>query len=778
MNCFKVFIVLIAFSVQIWGKVIIPLDDKKISYDGVWFAEKSAAKVILNRHTESVLVNPESGVSIYSKPYAYTQTGIRIRFNTKSKNIYLTFEERPDAGKAGLHNAFAVYTDGKKYSVFETLSFKITSPKPDTQSVRYEVVLPSLYGVNFTGLSLDDGYTLDELTPLNKPVYAVIGTSISHGTGQQSSSFNTYPFVVSENLGWDLVNLAVAGANIGWPMAQLFKDKKVDYIGVELGFNDWMWDNKSLADKSIQYNKLLDTLRKYQKKAKIFCVTPIVTTQTTTQMSAPFRLEDFREMVRGTVQTRQLKGDTCIYIVNGDSLSSASLLDPADGVHLSETGAPKFGLNLVNKLKEIIFKPSVIDSTFRTIWEKSKSSGSLPTWFSPTGNTERGLAYGNNKLYVVSRNNGTNINILDWYSGEDIGKINVSNISGGTFLLNDVECDEDGLVYSCNLANANNEPFKIYKWKSNQENSEPQQLISYNAGTERLGDNFSVTGNKTAGIVILAASAKSDKVFRWKILNDVVSDPEIINLAAAPLLGTMPSIVPKGNGLNDGFYISSYSVAPKEYDYAGVKKMGELNNGGGVIKTLSAAKRYIIHMRPVNANLEVYSVNSENISAASVERYGATISLGNNANLNQTGDVAFRRDSNGNTVFFVLSTNNGIGAYWAKKGNDLYNGKPLITSIKEETNNTVLGDYKLFQNFPNPFNPSTCISYFIGKQGIVNIKIYDILGREVATLVNEEKQAGSYKVNFSSDGKLSSGLYFCRLITDNYNETKKMTYLK
>jgi hypothetical protein len=86
-------------------------------------------------------------------------------------------------------------------------------------------------------------------------------------------------------------------------------------------------------------------------------------------------------------------------------------------------------------------------------------------------------------------------------------------------------------------------------------------------------------------------------------------------------------------------------------------------------------------------------------------------------------------------------------------------------------------DYKLYQNNPNPFNPVTRISFDIPKQGFVSLKVYDILGREVKTLVSEVKQVGSYSVDFDGSG-LSSGMYFYRLESEGFSATKKMIIIK
>jgi hypothetical protein len=99
---------------------------------------------------------------------------------------------------------------------------------------------------------------------------------------------------------------------------------------------------------------------------------------------------------------------------------------------------------------------------------------------------------------------------------------------------------------------------------------------------------------------------------------------------------------------------------------------------------------------------------------------------------------------------------------------------PNFTSVETEDR---LMDYSLSQNYPNPFNPSTVISYQLPVISSVTLKVYDILGREVATLVNEEKPAGSYEVQFDASG-LTSGIYFYQLNAGQYSETKKMILLK
>ncbi|HEY5533328.1 MAG TPA: T9SS type A sorting domain-containing protein [Ignavibacteria bacterium] len=98
--------------------------------------------------------------------------------------------------------------------------------------------------------------------------------------------------------------------------------------------------------------------------------------------------------------------------------------------------------------------------------------------------------------------------------------------------------------------------------------------------------------------------------------------------------------------------------------------------------------------------------------------------------------------------------------------------------VENITSNTP-SEFKLNQNYPNPFNPSTNISYSIKENTFVTLKVYNLLGKEIETLVNENKPAGNYDAVFSTDGKsISTGIYFYKLTAGNFTETRKMTVLK
>ncbi len=95
----------------------------------------------------------------------------------------------------------------------------------------------------------------------------------------------------------------------------------------------------------------------------------------------------------------------------------------------------------------------------------------------------------------------------------------------------------------------------------------------------------------------------------------------------------------------------------------------------------------------------------------------------------------------------------------------------------EQTSNEVPSEYKLSQNYPNPFNPTTNIEYSIPEESFVELKVFDVLGKEVASLVNEQQQAGVYRADFTADN-LSSGMYFARLIANDFTKVVKMILIK
>jgi hypothetical protein len=112
----------------------------------------------------------------------------------------------------------------------------------------------------------------------------------------------------------------------------------------------------------------------------------------------------------------------------------------------------------------------------------------------------------------------------------------------------------------------------------------------------------------------------------------------------------------------------------------------------------------------------------------------------------------------------------------------LIRSRNVLTGIVSSSNTEIPGIYSLSQNYPNPFNPVTNFSFTLPQQSNVVIKVYDITGREIKTLINEQLNAGTYKADWNSTdnsgANVSSGVYFYRITAGNYTETKRMMLIK
>ena len=100
----------------------------------------------------------------------------------------------------------------------------------------------------------------------------------------------------------------------------------------------------------------------------------------------------------------------------------------------------------------------------------------------------------------------------------------------------------------------------------------------------------------------------------------------------------------------------------------------------------------------------------------------------------------------------------------------------MITAVKGGVSE-MPSKFSLSQNYPNPFNPTTTISFVIPSRSIVSLRVFDMLGREVSTIVSEELPAGTYSRQWNA-GKMSSGVYFYRLQAGSFTQTKRLVLLK
>ncbi len=314
---------------------------------------------------------------------------------------------------------------------------------------------------------------------------------------------------------------------------------------------------------------------------------------------------------------------------------------------------------------------------YTTLWERSQATNTMPSWFSTTS-LERGLAYVTvqapesflHRLYVASRNGGNFVKIINADNGNDIGDLNTTGISGGTYALNDVETSYDGKVFTANLTtNTSTSPFKVYMWDN--ESAAPVNIISYQGEAVRLGDKFTVVGNvfdNTAVIWAASATSGAMKVYKFSMNNGTFSStPEVITLSDNAI-GT-PSSASVGPLPNGDFYWKATGFGVKKYSangtLLGTIPTTAVASGGNAIRYLGSVGNYeyivVFQYGSGNERARIMKVDPNDIAAATT--YDLTNVLGTNSNPNGTGDVAFELNPDGTARIFVLSTNNGFGAY-------------------------------------------------------------------------------------------------------------------
>jgi hypothetical protein len=208
-------------------------------------------------------------------------------------------------------------------------------------------------------------------------------------------------------------------------------------------------------------------------------------------------------------------------------------------------------------------------------------------------------------------------------------------------------------------------------------------------------------------------------------------------------------------------------------------------------KTIAANKSNTIHITggeegamPVQLNSFTSSVNKNEVklnwqTASEINNSGFEIyrKLTGSTDYSKIGFVKGNGTINTQSNYSFTDRNMTSGKYSYRLKQIDNNGNYEYFNLENDVVVGIPNNYELSQNYPNPFNPSTKINFAIPKDQKVSIKIYNILGKETASLVNDYKTAGFYTVEFNA-GNLSSGTYFYVLQGENFTQTKKMTLIK
>ncbi len=307
-------------------------------------------------------------------------------------------------------------------------------------------------------------------------------------------------------------------------------------------------------------------------------------------------------------------------------------------------------------------------------------------------------------------------------------------------------------------------------------------LIVYRKGNSNFARLQNIDGTLIKDIFLGGADYSVPKIFKHDDSTYVINWSNQIGVFDANLNAKSP--IYQGNiTLYFGNYLylyiySTYSGYPPIKKYYGVIK----NISGDQLNSIYFGEFYYgFNVHPVNQEYFIISYAGydslfKNFYVKSYTTSGSLsrgpIRINQNILANRNNLTSY---VNGDKIFFLWSDN--------RDGNfDIYASifeKGVITSIDENFSPAEKLDFNLYQNYPNPFNSTSIIKFSIKEEALVTIKLYDMLGREIATLVNEMKTPGEYSYELDG-GKLglSSGVYLYQMKAGGYNSIKKLIYLK
>ena len=423
------------------------------------------------------------------------------------------------------------------------------------------------------------------------------------------------------------------------------------------------------------------------------------------------------------------------------------------------------------------------DTDGNTLWGSTslgvQTLGGIPFYVHPT--------------VISDSNNGV---FISWYDDRDLNNLFSSFVqhvtSSGT-----VTFPTDGAEVSTASMH--------HLYPSLAYNSNTDELFSFWLEETSLQDNFAVYGQKfdASGTVQWGSSGIAFTTMSSNALFSPYSLPTDTSVYVIYLYGNASGV---NNGVNafmvnsDGNFSWStnivnmsnptadklHSVATISTDYVAKLAWEDTRNDGGGIYAQNINIDGSLGYEPLPVELTSFN-GTPNGTTVTLKWQTAT-------ETNNSGFEIERSSSSPGTTWDKIGFVGGFGTTTEAKtysfiDKDLLTGKYSYRlkqidfdgsfEYSEIVNVDISApaEYSLKQNYPNPFNPATVIEYSVPATNHVTIKIFNVLGKEVATLVNEEKSAGTYEVNFNASG-LSSGVYYYTISAGNFNSTKKMILMK
>lgn len=406
------------------------------------------------------------------------------------------------------------------------------------------------------------------------------------------------------------------------------------------------------------------------------------------------------------------------------------------------------------------------------------------SWLTDAGNSVRGAAFNpaTGNILVPSRAGGISIQKVDATTGVSSGSMNVSIIEGGTLPLNRIAVTEDGQIFATNLILDTGVNFKVYYWEN--EDATPRLLFEGNPSPfARYGDGIGISGSGDDVFLYVSGTFTNAVAEFYFDGTDLHTPARIIPLpfdaanASIVFAGDMyanPDFATAGwvNGRdNQALFVdfaTGYVIAriPSAESNAPVGYEGDylpLSYGDFDLIT-NAGRTYMVTGVPgtLNSNFLVLDVTNPARPLIVAE----TGSIGTGENSFRVGAVATNQADG---EVYVLATNVALASF------DMSAAFAVTVSVDRE--NELVDSFVLNQNYPNPFNPTTSISFELPQSEFVNITVHNMLGQQVATLVNQQMSAGAHAVQFNAAG-LSSGTYIYRMQAGSFVQNKRMMLVK
>lgn len=289
---------------------------------------------------------------------AETTSGASILFKSNSQKIVINFNTLKDSENRG--SDFALYVEGKLIEEFsfqkkDVIKIEFTNPNPGNETT-YELVLPSFSNPILENFVIDDKAYIKADNSKQKKKYLAIGDSISHGVGQDSKSYKTYPFLLSKKLDLQLYNQAVGGGKISPALATTMKNfNNVKLITILIGYNDLKFQGKTVNQYIEAYNDFLNQTREAQPHTKIVCIS-LLYTKTQESPKTKISPDEYRVALEQLIQQKRQEGDKNLFFVAGDSITSSKDLRPdsSDPVHLGMYGASHLARELATIINPIL----------------------------------------------------------------------------------------------------------------------------------------------------------------------------------------------------------------------------------------------------------------------------------------------------------------------------------------------------------------------------------------------------------------------------------------